>query len=87
MSSLVSASRYSLATLRQERDLRLAGSEAVGRVELAAAVADYALYRTFVLSQAEARLIEQVPLGEARYKAIVDTFTGVAAASIARIGS
>ena len=62
------------------------GLIAAAHVHAAAYVTHVALTYTAQLSAEEARLIQQCPLGEARYKAIVDSFTGVAAAIIVQQG-
>lgn len=76
-------------TLRDERqlarDARFAQApamQAAARIEAAAFAAHVALSNAAMLSNIEAQLIERVPLGEPRYKAIVDSFTGVAASEI-----
>jgi O-acetyl-ADP-ribose deacetylase (regulator of RNase III) len=64
------------------------GTAVVGaaRVNAAAYVTHAALQFTASLTAEESRLIEQVPLGEGRFKALVDNFTGVACAEIAGMG-
>lgn len=62
------------------------GLEAAARIEFAAYATHVALHHVARLSNLEAQLIQQAPLGEARYKLIVDTFTGVAGAELASSG-
>ena len=56
------------------------------RVEAAGFVAQTGLNRVAALSAEEARLIAQAPLGDARYRAIVDTVAGVVAHEVAKLG-
>ena len=62
------------------------GLEASAKVQAAAYVTHVALSQTAMLTAEEARLIRQCPLGEMRFQVIVDTFAGLAAAEIARMG-
>ena len=56
------------------------------RVQGAAYVTHVALREVASLTAEEGRAIELCPLGEPRYRLIVDTFTGVVAAEIAQLG-
>ncbi len=53
------------------------------RVEAIGFVTHVALQQLGFLTNLEAQLIEQIPLGEGRYKAIVDVATGAIAAEVA----
>lgn len=68
---------------RQLQAIRLEAVEAAERVSCAAYVTDVALHHVARLSNTEAQLIQQVPLGEPRYRLIGDAFAGVAYAIIA----
>jgi hypothetical protein len=61
------------------------GLVAAARVQATAYTTQVALSLVGQLSAEEARLIEQSPLGEPRYKAIVDSFAGAACTEIARL--
>lgn len=71
---------------RQVDEANYRGLQTAARIHAAAFAAHVALTHVGSLSAEECRLLEQVPLGEGRYKAIVDNFTGVAAAEIAGLG-
>lgn len=60
--------------------------EGAAKVRGLAYVAHVAVTEVAALSAEEGRLISQCPLAEPRLQAIVDTYTGVAAAAIARMG-
>jgi hypothetical protein len=62
------------------------GLEVSAKVQAAAYVTHVALSQVGMLTAEEGRMIEQHPLGEPRFRVIVDTFTGMAAAEIARLG-
>ena len=62
------------------------GLVAAAKTQAAGYVTHVALNQVAMLTAEEGRMIEQCPLGEGRYKAIVDTYTGVAAAEIAQLG-
>jgi hypothetical protein len=55
----------------------------VRRIEAAAWVTHVGLTTVAMMSSMEGQLLQQVPLAEARLRAVVDTFTGVVAAEIA----
>ena len=57
--------------------------EVAARVNAAAYVTHVGLTYAGALSAEEGRLIQQAPLGEGRYKAIVDHFAGAVCAEIA----
>ena len=59
------------------------GLEVAARLNAAAYVTHVGLTYMGALSAEEARLIQQVPLGEPRYRAIVDQFAGVVCAELA----
>jgi hypothetical protein len=61
------------------------GAVAAATVRAAGQVTHVALTLTATLTAEEARLIAMCPLGEARFRAIVDSFTNVATAEIARL--
>jgi len=72
--------------------VRAAGVQADGYVsntvvETADFVADSGLSRTARLSRREEDLIREAPLGEARYRAIVDTYASLVAREVAKLGS
>jgi hypothetical protein len=70
--------------VRQEIDaLHQRGLRGAARLNAAAYVTHVAMTYAGQLSAEEARLIQMVPLGEARYQAIVDTFASVACAEVA----
>lgn len=60
------------------REAQLPAQVAAAKIEAASLAAHVALQHAAMLSAAEARLILQAPLGEARYKAIADAFAGYA---------
>jgi len=60
--------------------------EANTRVEVAAFVTETGLALAARLSIHEADLIQQAPLGEARYKHLVDTFAVVAGDQVRKLG-
>ena len=72
--------------LRQLERAAYQGLEMSARVQAAAYVTHVALLQVGMLTAEEARMIQQHPLGEPRFRVIVDTFAGVAAAEIARLG-
>jgi hypothetical protein len=80
------ARRLPATVVREVEAAQHRGVAAAARVNAAAYVTHTALNFTAGLTGEEARLIEQCPLGEGRYKAIVDHFTGVACAEIAGMG-
>lgn len=63
------------ATLRQAQ---VPGMRAAAKIESAAFATHVALSHAALLSAAEANLLTMAPLGEARYRAIVDSFAGLA---------
>jgi len=74
---------------RQERRLarelereQIPAQVAAAKIEAAAFATHVALHHAAMLSASEARLIEVAPIGEARYKAIVDGFAGYAVSEI-----
>ena len=58
---------------------------AAAKIEGAAFATHVALHHAGMLSAAEARLIHQAPLGEARYQLIVDSFAGYASSEISML--
>ena len=62
------------------------GLVAAAKTQSASYVAHVAMSEVAMLTAEEGRLIGQCPLGEARFKAIVDTFAGVAVSEIAQLG-
>lgn len=78
--------RLSREAKRELASVQADGMATAERVTAAAFVSQMALNHAGLLSEAEAQLIERNPLGEGRYKAIVDSFAGVACAEITRIG-
>jgi hypothetical protein len=57
-------------------DAQVPGQRAAAKIEGAAFATHVALSHATMLAAAEGRAIEYAPLGEARYKAINDAFTG-----------
>lgn len=72
--------------MRQIEAERQAGLVKASQLQTAAFVTHVALTLVATLSAEEARLIGYCPLGEARYRMIVDHFTGVAATKIVELG-
>lgn len=71
---------YAAGGRRMDAALRRAqvpGQLTAASIEGAAFAAHVGLSHAAMLSAAEGRAIEYAPLGEGRYKAIVDTFAGV----------
>ena len=62
------------------------GLVAAAKTQAAGYVTHVALGQVSMLTAEEGRLIGQCPLGDARFKSIVDTFAGVAIAEIAQLG-
>jgi hypothetical protein len=62
------------------------GLEASAKVQASGYVTHVALAQVAMLTAEEGRLIEQYPLGEPRFRVIVDTYAGMAAAEIAQLG-
>lgn len=58
------------------REAQVPGQRAAAKIESAAFAAHVALTHTTMLSGAEGRALEYAPLGENRYKAICDAYTG-----------
>jgi hypothetical protein len=84
------ARRYSGGLQRLPRELRREidaahqhGLKEAAHLNAAAYVTHVALTYVGQLTAEECRLIQMVPLGEARYRAILDTFAGVACAEVA----
>ncbi len=67
------------ASLRQAQ---VPGMRAAAKIESAAFATHVALQHASVLSAAEGNLLMIAPLGEARYRAIVDAFAGYACQEI-----
>lgn len=59
-------------------DAQLPAQVAAAKIEGAAFATHTALQHAAMLSSAEARLLQQAPLGDNRYRAIVDSFAGYA---------
>lgn len=72
-------------TAREVELAQRGGLRAAAAVEAASFASHVALHHAGMLTGLEAQLIERAPLGEARYKAIVDTFTGVACAELSAL--
>ena len=79
----VPASRQDRRLARNMQHAQLPAQLAAAKMEAAAFAAHVAIHHAGMLSAAEARLIEQAPLGEGRYKAIVDAFAGYACHELA----
>ncbi len=86
ITSRVGSPRVPRAIVRAVEDAGHRGLVSAARTQAAGYVTHVALSQVAMLSAEEGRMIQQCPLGEGRYKVIVDTFTGVAAAEIARLG-
>ncbi len=78
--------RISWQNSRELMAARGEGMVRATRVEAAAYVTHIALQGAGRLSNLEAQLIKQVPLGEARYQAIVNAYACFAAGEITRMG-
>lgn len=72
---------------RSARNAQLPAQLATARIEAAAFTTHVALHHAGMLSATEARLIQQNPLGEPRYKAIADAFAGYACHEIALLAN
>ncbi len=83
--ALGTSDRLSRPAGREVEAIRRRAVTATAKINAAAYVTHTALTFTAALSAEEARLVQQCPLGEARYKAIVDHFAGVACAEIAEM--
>lgn len=90
MSSELARRTAPAITSREERRLALTlreaqqpGQVAAAKIEAAAFATSVALHHTGMLTGTEQRLLQQAPLGEARYKAIADAFAGYACHEIA----
>lgn len=68
------------------RRAQVPGQVAAAGIESAAFATHVALSHAAMLSGAEGRALQYAPLGDARYKAIVDTFAGVCCEKIAALG-
>ena len=62
------------------------GLIAASKVQAAGYVTHVALNQVAMLTAEEGRLIEQSPIGEPRFRVIVDTYAGLAAAEISQLG-
>lgn len=62
------------------------GLVAAAKTQAAGYVTHVAMSQVAMLTAEEGRMIQQCPLGEARFKVIVDTYTGVAVSEIAQMG-
>lgn len=80
--------------LASRSDRRLAGElveaqrparVAAAKIDGAAYAAHTAVHHAAALSATEARLIRLAPLGEERYRVIIDTFAGYAASEISML--
>lgn len=70
------------ATLRQAQ---VPGLRAAAKIDAAAFATHVALHNAGMLSAAEANLLAIAPLGEGRYRAIVDSFAGLACHELGRL--
>lgn len=77
--------RVDRVTTRQIEHARSNGAQAAARIEAASFATHVALHHAGMLSASEGQLIERVPLGEARYRAIVDTFAATACAELSAL--
>jgi hypothetical protein len=80
--------------VRQERQLarsarraQVPAQLAAARIEAGAFTTHTAMHHAGMLSATEARLIQQAPLGECRYKAIADAFAGYACHEISLLAN
>jgi hypothetical protein len=62
--------------MRRVEQTQHRGVESVARINTKAYVTHVTLNLTAMLTAEEGRLIQQEPLGEPRYKALVDTYVG-----------
>lgn len=65
------------------REAQVPGQRAAAKIEAAAFAAHIALSHATMLSAAEGRAIEYAPIGEQRYRLIVDSFAGYCAEELA----
>jgi hypothetical protein len=79
-------SRLSRSARKDLEKVQAHGYLGAARVEAAAYVTHVAIQEIGLLSMEEALLVERVPHAAGRAKAIVDNFTAVAAATVARMG-
>lgn len=79
-SALARREQRQLATRFQQA--QVPAQLAAAKIEAAAFATHVALSHAGMLSAAETRLIQASPLGEARYRAIVDAFAGYACQEI-----
>jgi hypothetical protein len=70
--------RHDRALAHMLADAQLPAQIAAAKIEGAAFATHTALQHAAMLSSAEARLLQQAPLGDNRYRAIVDSFAGYA---------
>jgi hypothetical protein len=85
-SGVVRAGRMPRPIAQQVEAVRYAGMVTAAEIQAAALVTHTALDLVAMLSAQESRLVGMCALGEARYRLLVDSFTGVAAGTIARMG-
>lgn len=80
-----SSRRPPMAVVRAVESVNHRAVVAAAKVESAGFVTHVALLEVESLTNEEARAIERCPLGEPRYRALVDTYAGLAANEIARL--
>jgi hypothetical protein len=80
---LARAGRVPRGVAREIADARFRGEVSAATVRALAQVTHTGLTLTAMLTAEETRLVSMCPLGEARYRALVDQFTAAAAAEIA----
>jgi hypothetical protein len=85
-SGLARSGRLPRPLARHLDEIRSEGLSQAARVTAAAHVTRVALHLTATLSTEEGMLVTQCPLGEARYRLLVDNFTAVAAYRIGELG-
>jgi DNA-binding HxlR family transcriptional regulator len=85
-SELVRAGRLPRPLAQRLQAEQAEGLVSAARVEAAAHTTHVALRLTAALSAEEGLLIGLAPLGEERYRLLVNQFTAVAAAELARLG-
>ena len=83
---MVRAGRVPRPVVQNIEAVRNSGLVTAAEILAAAAVTHTALGLAVMLSAEEGRAIALCPLGEARYRVLVDQFTAVAANTIARLG-
>lgn len=86
ISPRVGSPRVPRTVVRAVEGAAYRGLVVAAKVQAAGYVTHVALSQVAMLTAEEGRMIEQCPLGEHRFRVIVDTYAGLAAAEIAQLG-